>query len=558
MLGSGTGFARFTPFERLLSLVASVRPGEGRAVALLLAQVFLLLHAYYLLRPLRDSLILSEGNPEIRAYATGAIAVTLIFLIPLYRLLFHRIDGNGAKSAMLRWVATFFITNLLIFAFLAWTGVPIAVPFFVWLGIFSVMVVAQFWGFAADLLNIKTGQRLFATIMVGAAIGALTGAQLSGRLVQLIGIPSILVVSAALLGAVVLLGRHAEASVPPGSRAAAPPDRADGDGIGAILGGFQVVARSRYLVLIAAFVMLLNWVHSTGGYILSVFASRFAADAYAAGGAPVVVTLSLFYGDLNSWVAAVQLVLQLFVVSRLFQWFGVRGAIIVLPLVMLANYGLIAVVPVFALVRVLMIAEMATNYSIHGTTNHALYLPVSREEKYVGKTTIDTFFWRFGDLVYAGMIFVTAQLLGLEVTSIILVNLGLALLLLLLGVAIGRHHHSEIRRHLDNLPPVVSTPLPDVYAPAGQMLVFTIPDNAFMDPDPGDALRYAAMRADGRPLPRWMRFDRVNQTLTVCPPREAQGRVDVEIVATDFEGLSVRAQFAIDYGPDPVPRFVSD
>jgi ATP:ADP antiporter, AAA family len=178
----GASFSRLTLFERALGSFTSVRPGEGRSIALLLSQVFLLLHAYYLLRPLRDTLILAEGSPEVKAYSTGAVAITLIFLIPLYKLLFDRVDGNGSKSAMLRWIAAFFISNLLIFAFLVWLGVPVAVPFYIWGGVFSVMVIAQFWGFAADLYNIKSGQRLFAVIMVGAALGAMTGSQLTGRL----------------------------------------------------------------------------------------------------------------------------------------------------------------------------------------------------------------------------------------------------------------------------------------------------------------------------------------------------------------------------------------
>ncbi|MCA1799493.1 MAG: hypothetical protein LC632_08565 [Xanthomonadaceae bacterium] len=249
----GNGFSRLTPFERCLSLVTSVRPGEGRIIFLLLAQVFLLLHGYFLLRPLRDTLILVEGSPEIRAYATGAVAVTLIFLIPLYKLLFDRLDRNGGKSAVMRWVASFFIANLLIFAFLVWLGIPVAVPFFIWVGVFSVMVVAQFWAFAADLLNVKTGQRLFVVIMVGAALGALTGSQVSGRMISLLGVPNLMVLSSLLLAAVVYLSGRAERSVPSGSRstsAARPDDPARG-GISDLLGGFHVVARSRYLLLMA-------------------------------------------------------------------------------------------------------------------------------------------------------------------------------------------------------------------------------------------------------------------------------------------------------------------
>jgi ATP:ADP antiporter, AAA family len=556
-----TTIARLTAIERFLTLFTSVRPGEGRSILLMLAQIFLLLTSYYPMRLVRETLILVEETPEVRSYATGAIAVTLIFVIPLYKLLFDYLRDRGNKSTVLRWVGTFFICNLLIFAFLVTLGVPVAVPFYVWVGVFNVMVIAQFWAFATDLFNIRTGQRLFAVIMVGAALGALTGSQIAGRLYEVVGPAFLMLLSAALLGAVLLLSRHAERSVPEGSRAAPADQHVEppANAIAHLLGGFSVVLQSAYLLRIALFVMLLNLVNTTGGYILATFVSSHAQQASAASGGMLSTgaVISQFWGSYYTWITTLQILIQLFLVSRLFRWIGVRGAILVLPLIMLLNYGLILVVPVFALVRLMMIIENATNYSIQGTTNHTLYLPVAREEKYVGKTTIDTFFVRFGDLLQAMLIYVAAQLMGLEVGWIIAINLSLAAVLFGLGTAIGRYHRSEIRHNLENLPPVVHTRLPDVYVPAGQVLSFSVPDNAFMDPDPGDTLRYSAGTPHGGPLAPWIRFDRYNQTFTIRPPAGGEGSAPVVLTATDFEGLSVNSGFRIDYGADPVPRFIA-
>lgn len=558
---AGPVFSRLTLFERSLTLFTSVRPGEGRIVMLMLTQVFLLLHGYYLIRVVRDTLILVEGSPEIRSYANGAIAVTLIFIIPLYKLLFDHLRRGGDKSAVLRWVGSFFVANLLLFAFLAWLGIPIAVPFFVWVGVYNVMVIAQFWAFAADLLNIKTGQRLFAVIMVGVALGAMTGSMVAGRLYEQLGATNLMLLSAALLSGVVLLSRHAERAVPAGSRAADVGEAAQesADVIAQVMDGFSTVLRSGYLLRIALFVLLLNMVNTNGQYILSAFVTGHAQQAAMASGGTLSTgaVISQFYGDFWATVTALQIVVQLFLVSRIFRWFGVRGAILILPGIMILNYGLILLIPVFALVRLMMIIESTANYSIQNTTNHTLYLPVTRKEKYVGKTTIDTFFARFGDLLQALMVFVVARQLGLEVNWIIGINLCLAVVLFGLGTAIGRYHRTEIHHRLENLPPVVSKRLPDVYVPAGQMLVFSIPDRTFMDPDPGDTLNYAAGSPDGAPLAPWIRFDRHNQTFTVCPPADGAGTAAVVLTATDFEGLSVEAGFRIDYGADPVPRFMA-
>jgi len=552
-------FSRMTAFERFLQLFTSVRPGEGRSIFVLLLQIFLLLQSYYLIRVVRETLILVEGTPEIRAYATGAIAITLIFIIPLYKLLFDYLRDGGDKSAVLRWVGLFFISNILIFAFLVWLGIPIAVPFYVWVGVFNVMVIAQFWAFAADLFNVRTGQRLFAVIMVGAALGAMLGGKAGGWLYPLIGVTNLLLVSAAMLGVVLYLSGVAERIVPEGSTSTHTghaPEPA-GTVIGKVLAGFSMVARSGYLLRIALFIMVLNFVNTNGGYILATFISEHAREAVeaSAGALSSGDVISGIWGNYLAAITGLQILIQLFLVSRLFKWFGVKGAILVLPMVMMLNYGLILLFPVFALVRLMMILENSTNYSIQNTTNHTLYLPVSREEKYVGKTTIDTFMSRFGDLLSTGLIMVAAQFLGLEIGWIIAVNLVSAAILFGLGTAIGRHHHGEIRHNLENLPPVIHAPLPDVYVPAGQVLVFSVPESTFMDPDPGDTLAYQASTSGGRPLPPWVRFDRFNQTFTMHPPAAGSGQESIVLTATDFEGLSVEAEFRVEYGPDPVPRF---
>lgn len=459
--------AQLSAPERCLQLLASVRPGEGRSIGLMLLQVFLLLLAYYLIRPVREALILVDGTPEVRSYAVGAVAVTLIFLIPLYKLLFDRLDGRGGKSALMRWVMAFFVSNLLLFSALGALGVPIGVPFFVWVGVFSVMLVAQFWAFAADLFNLHAGKRLFGLIAVGSALGAWTGSQLSGQLFASIGPYRLMLVSALLLGCVAWLGRHVEASVPEQSQGdgadADEPEPQPAPRPGQFLGGFNVVLRSRYLLLIAAFVTVINWVNSTGGYILSTFVDRHAGQLVAANPAlDQAAVIGQFYSDYFGWISLVQLLLQMFVVSRILRCLGVRTALLMLPLVMVANYAMIAWMPLFALVRVTMIAESSFNYSVHGTSCHSLFLPLSRREKYIGQTTIDTFFWRFGDLLHALMIFAATRWLTLGISQILLVNLALALVAFAIAVLIGRRHerNEEASEHLPAQPVAAAARMP--------------------------------------------------------------------------------------------------
>ena len=549
---------RLSHFERFLRLFTSVRPGEGRSVLYLFFTAFLLMAAYYLLRPVRDALILAEGSAEIRAYAQGIVAVTLIFLLPLYKQLFEGLADPASRSRVLRWVTAFFISNLLIFYLMGRGGLAISVPFFVWLSIFNVSVLAQFWAFAADLFNVRSGQRLFVVIMVGASSGAWVGSQGSKHLVSVIGHFELMLLASAVLIFPIILSAFAERSVPSGS--ANPHQEPLGDGRFTredLVGGFDVVFRSRYLISIAALIVVLNYVNTAGEYVLAWFADRQAETVAMSGSVSETQYLARFYGDYNAWFTLISLVVQLFIVTRIFRWVGVRGAMLVLPVLLIINYAVLLILPLFGLVRLLMIAEKSVTYSVQNTTNQALYLPLTREQKNVGKMTIETFFVRAADAVHAGVIYLLVGIAGLGIQTILGINLCLALVALAIAFDIRRHHRRVSGKRMPNLPPRVASPLPDVYVPAGQLLVFSVPERSFLDPDPGDTLEYRAFVAGREPLPEWVEFDRHNQTFTVRPPDD-EGWVEIEVIARDFEGLEVSDFFVIGYGPGKSPVFAQE
>jgi AAA family ATP:ADP antiporter len=69
--------------ERFLSVVCDVRPGEGLGALVLTINLFTLLGAYYLLKTVRESLILAEGGAEVKAYSSAAQAIVLLGVVPL-------------------------------------------------------------------------------------------------------------------------------------------------------------------------------------------------------------------------------------------------------------------------------------------------------------------------------------------------------------------------------------------------------------------------------------------------------------------------------------------
>ena len=429
--------------DRLLSPFADVRDGEGRGALLLALNAFLLLAAYYVIKPVREALILTGGGAEVKSYSSAGQALLLLFLIPAY----GRFASRVSRVGLITWVTLFFISNLIVFYALGVAKTPLlGVAFFLWVGIFNVMIIAQFWGFANDVHTPEQGKRLFATIALGSSLGAICGPLVHDPLVQRLGLTSPLLVTGAILLLCLLLTRAVH------RRARAAYDlrgqRVREDAPLGPEGGFQLVWKHRYLLFIALLVFLLNAVNTNGEFILRkvVQAAAAATSAGSLSGDAGVKAQRIFIDHFNNqyyfYTNLLGVLIQVLLVSRVFKWIGVRGAIFILPCIALGGYGLIgaaSAVGLFNLVRGVKVTENALDYSLNNTARHALFLPTSREAKYKAKAAIDSFFWRMGDLASAGFVLVGGQL-AWGIRSFAWANFVMVLLWLWVALRLAREN----------------------------------------------------------------------------------------------------------------------
>jgi AAA family ATP:ADP antiporter len=435
----------------MLGLFADVRAGEGATALMLMANVFLLLAAYYLLKTIREPLILTvPGGAEVKSYSAAATAALLMGIVPLYSALASRVS----RVRLINGVTTFFIACLIAFFVLNRSGVPIGVAFFIWVGIFNLMIIAQLWAFANDVYTVDQGKRLFAIVGVGASLGAIAGAFATGKLVKAWGPYPFMLGAAAMLAVSMVLtnlvhrrehasahGREATSRDRPAERGAPAAPLASGNEPVRGRSGFALVFANRYLLLIAFLMLVYNLVNTTGEYILGKTVVNLYTSAHGAGGLDEKKVIGEFYGNFFTWVNIVSAVIQAFIVSRVIKHFGVRAALLALPVVALAGYASMAFIPVLSWIRGVKLAENAIDYSLQNTTRNALYLPTSREAKYKAKQANDTFFVRFGDVLSAGLVFAGTTWLGFAPRQFALVNVALILAWLVLAIAIGRHFH---------------------------------------------------------------------------------------------------------------------
>ena len=423
--------------DRALALVTEVRAGEGVTALLLALNVFCLLNFYSVLKVVRDALILTEGGAEVKSYSSAGQALLALMFVPAYGAFAARVN----RTRLITSVTLFFASHLVIFALAGMAGARLGVVFFLWVGLFNLVLIAQFWAFANDLYTPERGKRLFPLVGVGASLGAAVGA-LTAVLFAGVGPYRLMLVAAAGLMIPIGLtlwvnGRERAARH---NRPATPSDKPL-----ARTGGFRLVFSDRYLLLIALLFVVLNTVNTLGGFLLD----RLIVDestrlaALQPGEAPTAI-VSRLSGSVQFSVNVLGFVLQTLVVSRIFKHIGVRGALFILPLIALGSYSTIAFLPLFGVVRVAKILENSTDYSIQQTARHALFLPTSREAKYNAKQAIESFFWRAGDMLQAVVVFV-GSVLAFTTSHYAIVNIVLVLIWLGLVAAIGRRYQALVR-----------------------------------------------------------------------------------------------------------------
>jgi AAA family ATP:ADP antiporter len=478
------GETRYHLGYRFLRLFADVRQGEAGKALLLALNVFLLLLAYYILKPLREALLLVDKDaPVIKSCLSGAQAILFIFVIKA----FSRLASKVPRHVLITWTTSFFISNLVIFYFLNLGGMavkPMGIMFFIWIGVFNYFVIAQFWGFANDLYSDEVGKRTFPLVALGATLGGFVATlPIMRQLRDLLGgrweYKLMLIAGAILLLCIGLARfihrrevRRTLTDLEKGLLGAAEKAKVQEQPLKAG-GGFRLIFKSRYLLLIALMIGLYNFVNATGEFIITkvineqslasqtpkpaapgpqqpaVMSGEQSADAVPPAASPAVPTRTdtkyvhnafMNYQFLGNLIA---LVLQLFLVSRIFKWVGVGGALLFLPLIALGGYALISFGAVLVLVRWVKAFENGTDYSLQNTTKAALFLVTKREEKYKAKAAIDTFFVRGGDTLSAIAVVVGTQLLGLRIERFALLNVVVVIVMIVICLRIIKSYKTR-------------------------------------------------------------------------------------------------------------------
>jgi AAA family ATP:ADP antiporter len=446
----GSGGTRPRLIHRLLRIFTVIYPGEIVKASLLFLNSFLIMFGYYQIKAVREGLLLARHSAELKSYLAIPQAVLLIFVVKA----FGKVASRFPRHLLITYVTLFCISNLVLFNILNWAGVPVnvmGIVFFIWIGMYNWFIPAQFWGFANDIYSEEEGKRLFPMIGFGATLGAVVGPPIAIKLIPGFGSYGMMLVTSGVLLICILLtwvihtrdlrddrllSLSAAAGPDPGKKAKEQPlDKR---------GGFRLIFRSRYLLLIACVIALYNFINSLGETMFSILQQKMALKALgiasATGGADLQNYISEAFAGYQGLTNLLAMLIQLFLVSRIFRHVGISGALLFLPLISLGGYGYASFGASLVFMKWIKSVENGTDYSLMKTARAGLFLITKREEKYKAQMAIETFFVRAGDALQAIVVWVGTTYLALSIERFAVINVVGCVIWILLTILVVREY----------------------------------------------------------------------------------------------------------------------
>ena len=413
--------------DRLAALFG-VEPHEAASVVTGMLLFLSLFASYFMLRPVRETMGIAGGVDNLQWLFTGTFVATLAVL-PLFGF----IAGRVRRRRILPWTYACVALTLLGFAFgiALWPdSVGLARAFYIWYSVINFLTISVAWSVLADLFAPRQAQRLFALMAAGASAGGLLGPVLGLLLVGYVGHHGLLLLSALLLcaaiGCGVMLQRWRDRQPLSGNDATARALPLGGNPFA----GLSQVARSPFLLGIAAFVLLL----ASATTFLYFEQARLVAATF-----PDRVEQTRVFGLIDSLVQALAILGQLFVTGRVAQRLGVGVLLAGVPLVVCAGFLWLAFAPVFAVLAVVMVVRRAGEYALVRPGREMLYTLVAPAAKYKAKNCIDTVVYRGGDALSA-WIRTGIDAIAQQPAAVALTGAALALVWAGNGAWLGRRH----------------------------------------------------------------------------------------------------------------------
>lgn len=425
--------------RRYFSDIIDLRPGEGVLTLLMGAYYFFILVSFYFLKPARDSLFLVKLSPTELPFVFILTALAALPVTAIYT----RASRKFKISQLITFSTIFMIANLAVLRWLVTLEAGwVYYLFYAWVGIFGILVTAQFWLLANAIYDAAQAKRIFSMLGAAGIVGAFAGGEITGFVVDNFQLrtENLLVLCAAVLVLCVVLANLIWRKKCSDDPEPAEPrhSRQDTDSTRAMI---AEIKKSRHLLIIVAIIAVFVMVSTFVDYQFKEISYESYSNSKEG--------LTSFFGKFYGRVSLLALFLQVFVTYRLLRGAGVARAILVLPTALLVGSGAILVAPVLISAVFLKGSESSLEYSIDKISRELLFLPIPLNVKKRTKLFIDIFVDRWFRGVAGALLLICTTVLAISAQYLSVIVIGLVVIWIILALMARREYVHAFRLALE-------------------------------------------------------------------------------------------------------------
>ena len=385
---------------------------------------FLVLSSWYILRPVRNEMAVTNVNELPYLLAAGAVLMLLIN--PLYSWIASKLD---LKKIVL-FCYSFLILNL-IFFLLSWrvfdfgNSIWLGRVFYVWCNIYSFFVVSIFWVVIINLYRNLRTRSFYGFIMAGGSLGALFGSEVSKRFsnsfsnfgLEFFSLSSAILLFLAMLLAILMISKSKKSN------------NLNLDNVGG--GSFDGIKNSlkrNEIRNIAIYVWL--W---TGLMTIQWITAINIVEDWSEDPAQRL----RFFATIEQVISPLTLIVQLFFTNIIIQKFGIRKIMFTYGLLFCLAYLAYGLVPSIISVGIVTVFLRIFEYGVNKPTRETIFSSFEKNDRYKSTVFIDTFISRFGDLTGSGFIAIS-KFTALAANTFPLIALPIAGYLSFIGIKISK------------------------------------------------------------------------------------------------------------------------
>ena len=413
--------------RRIVKTATKIEPHELTATLLSFLFVFVLMTAYFILRPVRDALSSNWTDEQLSWLWTSTFVFSLI-AVSIYGAVISRVRFRIIVPSVYSFFAATFVGFYVAGSTLGDNDL-VNRAYYVWLSVFSLYHLSVFWTFMSGLYNKDQAKRLFSIIAMGASAGAIVGPSIPTFFADNIGTLNLLLIAAFLLMIPIPIIWKLEQlrSSQLGNDDVSADLSRDQRLAGNPFSGFTNFISSPYLLAIGLFILLYVVMNTFIYFELRKMMGDFDREVR-----------TQIWGGIDLAVNSLALVTALFATGRLATRVGMPATLALIPAMMVGGWLMVALSPVLAVLIGLQVTRRAGNYAITRPGREMLFTAVDADTRFKAKPVIDIVVYRGGDVLTAWAYTALTATLGIGLAGVAAIAAGVAAIWAGAGIFLGR------------------------------------------------------------------------------------------------------------------------